>query len=93
MRTFEPLESNSRPLKLSKQDRSIVFETLKNYLHDKSGKVRLFSMQALANLAIDEVDLRPQVIALLNEVTKTGSPAMKTQGRKLLAWLKKYSAA
>jgi hypothetical protein len=74
---------------LNKKEIATVLETLTGYLHDKSNRVRMFSMQALANLAMDEAKLRPQVIAVLDEVTKTGSPAMKMQGQKLLSDLRK----
>jgi len=80
--------SDGHRLKLSEKDRTVVLEVLSGYLHDKSRTVRMFSMQALANLAFDEVKLRPQVIALLQDLIKTGSPAMKNHGRKLLASLK-----
>ena len=46
--------------------------------------VKTFSMQALADLAEQEPELRPQVIPLLEEATLTGNPAMKSRGRKLL---------
>jgi hypothetical protein len=75
-------------LQLSEKDRAAVLDVLSGYLHDKSRTVRMFSMQALANLALDEAKLRPQVIALLQDSIKTGSPVMKSRGRKLLASLK-----
>ncbi len=76
-------------LQLSKKDRTAVLEVLSGYLHDKSRTVRMFSMQALANLAVEEAKLRPQVIALLQDSIKTGSPAIKNRGRKLLESLKR----
>jgi hypothetical protein len=41
-------------------------------------------MQALADLAEDDATLRPRVVRLLEDLTRTGSPAMKSRGRKLL---------
>jgi hypothetical protein len=41
-------------------------------------------MQALADLAEEDPSLRTQVILMLEELTETGSPAMKSRGRKLL---------
>jgi hypothetical protein len=49
----------------------------------------MFSMQALANLAMEEAKLRPQVIALLEEALKTGTATTRNRGRKLLEGLKR----
>ncbi|MBL7183863.1 MAG: hypothetical protein ISS50_05375 [Anaerolineae bacterium] len=71
-------------LELSEEERAVVVEILLNYLNDKSKIVKTFSMQALADLAEQDASLRSQVIPLLEELTRTGSPAMKSRGRKLL---------
>ena len=71
-------------LELSEEERAIVVEILLGYLSDKSKIVKTFSMQALADLAEQDASLRSQVIPLLEELTRTGSPAMKSRGRKLL---------
>jgi len=71
-------------LELSGEERKVVVEILLGYLHDESKIVKTFSMQALADLAERDASLRSQVIPLLEEITKTGSPAMKSRGRKLL---------
>jgi len=71
-------------LELSEEERAVVVEILLDYLHDKSKIVKTFSMQALADLAEQDASLRCQVIQLLEELTRTGSPAMKSRGRKLL---------
>ena len=89
MEMLDRLESEDRQLKLSKKDRAVVIETLSSYLHDKSSKVRIFSMQALTNLAMDEAKLRPQVIALLEESLRTGTATTRNRGRKLLESLKR----
>lgn len=75
-------------LELNGDDRKAVLEILLGYLQDESKIVKTFSMQALADLAVGDVNLRPQVIDLLKEITGTGSPAMKSRGRKLLEKLK-----
>lgn len=41
-------------------------------------------MQALAERAEDDASLRARVVALLEDPSETGSPAMRTRGRKLL---------
>ena len=71
-------------LELSEEEQVVVVEILLGYLHDKSKIVKTFSMQALADLAEQDASLRSQVIPLLEELTRTGSPAMKSRGRKLL---------
>ena len=71
-------------LELSEEERAVVVEILLDYLHDKSKMVKTFSMQALSDLAEQDAGLRSQVIQLLEELTRTGSPAMKSRGRKLL---------
>lgn len=82
-------ELHEKQLRLNKNEITAIIETLKEHLNDKSKKARLVSMQALANLAHDDARLRPQVIAVLAEVTKTGSPTLQTAGRKLLSSLRK----
>ncbi len=71
-------------LDLTREESGFVFEILLDYLNDKSNIVKTFSMQAMADLAERDVSLRAQVIPLLEELTRTGSPAMKSRGRKLL---------
>ena len=71
-------------LEWSQEERVVVVEILLGYLNDKSKIIKTFSMQALADLAEQDANLRPQVIPLLEELTRTGSPAMRSRGRKLL---------
>jgi hypothetical protein len=59
------------------------------YLADNSKIVRTCTMQALADLAERNPALRQEVVPLLEELTITGSPAMQSRGRKLLARLNK----
>jgi len=71
-------------LKLRSAERKAAVKILFSYLEDKSHIVKTFSMQALADLAEEDTHLRRRVIPLLKELTKTGSPAMRARGRKLL---------
>ena len=71
-------------LDLSKEEQAVVVEILLDYLNDKSKIVKTFSMQALADFAERDASLRPKIIQLLEELTRTGSPAMQSRGRKLL---------
>jgi hypothetical protein len=71
----------------SKAERRRAADVLKSFLSDKSKIVKTFSMQALADLAMKEKSLRPTTIKLIQELTESGSPAMQSRGRKLLAML------
>ncbi len=75
-------------LKWSPKERRVIVDILKNYLKDKSKIVKTFSMQALADIAEQDAELRPPIIKQLESLTRTGSPAMKARGKKLLAKLK-----
>jgi HEAT repeat protein len=77
-------------LELSEEEQADVVELLLDYLNDKSKIVKTFVMQALADLAERDAGLRARVIKLLEELTTTGSPAMRSRGRKLLEKLKRY---
>jgi hypothetical protein len=79
-------------LELSEEERAVVVEILLDYLDDKSKIVKTFSMQALADFAERDTSLRPKVIQLLEELTRTGSPAMKNRGRKLLEKLNRWGS-
>jgi hypothetical protein len=68
----------------SKEEVEAIVEILLNYLRDKSKIVKTFSMEALATFAENDSALRPRVYGLLEKLVKTGSPAMKSRGRKLL---------
>jgi hypothetical protein len=48
-------------------------------------------MQALADLAEHDEQMRRWVLSLLAELTRTGTPAMRSRGRKLLARLEQPS--
>ena len=75
-------------VQLSPAERRTVVGILTDYLQDTSRIVKTFSMQALADIAGQDADLRPAIITQLTELTRTGSPAMQSRGRKLLAKLK-----
>jgi hypothetical protein len=76
-------------LKLTPKERRAVVEILRNYLNDKSRIVKTFSMQALADIAEQDVELRAPIFKQLQELTRAGSPAMQARGKKLLEKLKK----
>ena len=75
-------------LNLTSEDRRAVLDIIEVYLKDKSKIVKTFSMQCLAGLALQDNSLLPAITKKLEQLTQTGSPAMKSRGRKLLAKLK-----
>ena len=75
-------------LELRETEVNKVFDILLGYLDDDRKIVKTFSMQALADLAQQHAELIPQVTQILEEQTRTGSPAMKSRGRKLLVMLR-----
>lgn len=74
-------------LRLTARERRAVYAILQSYLTDKSRIVKTFAMQALADLAEQEPALRAPIVRQLTELTRSGSPAMKSRGKKLLAQL------
>jgi hypothetical protein len=70
-------------LELDGEERATSIGILRDYLHDRSRIVKTFAMQALADFAERDAALRPEVIQLLEDLTRTGSPAMASRGRKL----------
>jgi hypothetical protein len=71
-------------LDLTEPERQQAVDILIGYLDDKSNIVKTFTMQALVDLAKIDPELYPQVKPIIEEATKSGSPAMKSRGRKLL---------
>ena len=78
-------------LDLTPKEKIKVVNILFDYLQDKSNIVVTFSLQALADFAVDDRKLRPRVMGVLKELTKSGSPAVKNRGKKLLQKLKKVT--
>ncbi|UCG25426.1 MAG: hypothetical protein JSW55_05385 [Chloroflexota bacterium] len=79
-------------LNLSPAERRQAMAILRGYLDDRSKIVKTFAMQAMADLALQQPDLKPEVIPLLRQLTETGSPAMQSRGRKLLSTLDEADA-
>ena len=69
-----------------------VAEILQSYLEDRSSIVRTFAMQGLADLTDQYASLRPTIIDLIRSLTRTGTPAMRARGRKLLQKLERQNA-
>ncbi|MFZ0800470.1 MAG: hypothetical protein WCA13_13710 [Terriglobales bacterium] len=76
-------------LVLTPKERHYAISSLHNYLEDRSSIVKTFALQGLADLAQDDPGIRPGVIEILREATRTGTPAMKARSRKLLLRLER----
>lgn len=75
-------------LTLTARERRSEVTILEDYLNDESRIVKTFAMQALADIAEQDAELRRPIVRKLARLTRTGSPAMQSRGRKLLAKLK-----
>jgi hypothetical protein len=80
-------------LPLTDAERRRVVYLLDAYLAAESRIVRTFAMQALADLAFQDASLRAGVIRRIKKATASGSPAMKSRGRHLLAKLARAAKA
>ena len=78
-------------LSLKSADRKTAIDILFSYLDDNSKIVITFALQALTDFAIEDQELRRRVTHVLEDLTRTGSPAVKARGRKLLKMLREYS--
>ena len=75
-------------IELRKPERARAVKLLHGYLSDRSSIVRTFAMQALADIALADQELRPDIIVTIARLTRCGTPAMRARGRKLLQWLR-----
>ena len=64
-----------------------VAEVLQAYLEDRSSIVKTFAMQGLADLTTQCASLRSPVVEMIRVHTRSGTPAMRARGRKLLQTL------
>jgi len=78
-------------LELNEKEREMIAEILFSYIEtDRSNIVKVFSIQTLAELAEQDDKLRPQVVGKLQQVMKTGSPALVNRAKKLLGRLNRF---
>ena len=68
----------------AREKKKVVDLLLNQFLADKSKIVKTFTMQALAEFANDDAEQRKKILPILKTLTKTGSPAMQSRGKKLL---------
>lgn len=74
-------------LNLTAAERKRAVTALRQYLDDRSSIVRAWSLNALAELAKEDEALRSETKQLLEEASRSGTPAMKARARKLLKQL------
>ncbi len=71
-------------LSLDAKERRVVSSLLRSYLEEDSSMVKTSALQALADLAAYEPSMQPEVIDLLRQSARSGTPAMRARSRKLL---------
>ena len=74
-------------LNLSQKERQAASAALYRYLEDRSSIVKAFALEGLADLAKTDTSIRIRVIETLQKATRSGTPAMRARGRKLLGRL------
>lgn len=72
---------------LTVSERRRVLGIMAVYLKDASSIVKTFAMQTMADIAAQDTRLRAPIVEKLKRLTRDGTPAMKSRGRKLLARL------
>ena len=75
-------------LRLTPHEGRTAVQSLRTFLQDRSSIVKTSSMQALADIARRDTGLRGEVIRQIQGLTRTGTPAMRAPGKKLLAGLR-----
>ena len=76
-------------LPLNSKERQLATSLLISYLEDHSSIVKTFALQGLTDLTLDDPSIRPGVIEILRQATRSGTPAMKARSRKLLHHLER----
>lgn len=71
-------------LKLTRAERRRAFAQMQSWLTDKSGIVRAFAMQGLADLAQQDETLKPTALETIRAAVGNGTPAMRARGKRLL---------
>lgn len=76
-------------LTLNAKEKEVAASLLRGYLEDRSSIVKTHALQGLADLSGDDANMRPAVMELLREATRSGTAAMKARSRKLLLRLER----
>lgn len=75
-------------LPLTAAERAEVLVLLQCHLSDRSSIVKTSALQSIADLAAGDEALRAGAVDLLERFVRSGTPAMKARGRKLLVRLR-----
>lgn len=77
-------------IKIDKTERDKIIKILLSYIKTTdSNIVKVFSMQTLADFAEKDQQLNPQIMKLIKEMMKKGSPSVISRGKKLINRLKR----
>jgi hypothetical protein len=76
-------------LRLDAPERKHAAAVLRRYLSDTSAIVKTCAMQGLADIALADASLRPSIVPILRNATKTGTAAMRARGTRLLEALRR----
>jgi len=76
-------------LELTLADCQKAANALRTFLEDRSSIVKTSALQGLADLALQDREMRAEVIENLREARRNGTPAMKARSRRLLARLER----
>jgi hypothetical protein len=76
-------------LALSPQEQERAMARLRGYLTDRSSIVKTCAIQGLADLAKGDASREAEMIELLQQACRTGTPAVKARSRKLLKQFQK----
>jgi hypothetical protein len=79
--------------RLSHLQRETVAEILETYLTDPSSIVKTCALQGMADLTVQDAALLPSVIDQIRIHSRSGTPAMRARGRKLLLHLEEQQNA
>lgn len=75
-------------LPLTRREIPSVFSLLRSYLEGRSAIVKVCALQAMVELSLRDPSLRFPAKALAESFCRSGTPAMRARGRKLLFLLK-----
>jgi hypothetical protein len=74
-------------LKLTRAECRRVADVFTDWLDDRSSIVKTCAMQGLAELTLQDSSMKDEVLDLLRELTRSGTPAMRARGRHLVMQL------
>jgi hypothetical protein len=74
---------------LTKADQERARSILQHYLDDRSSIVKTCALEGMAELAKGNAEQEAEMLDLLEQVQRTGTPAMKARARKLIKQFQK----